>query len=99
MQFARWRFNYAVNFGNTNYGQQFQGTIGAGYPSAQFKGAPFMMVKSRPLKQIPRWHSHTLLMAEIRTIKWFGDYMGWSDQRRGNGLRRTDRRGHFIAER
>ena len=69
---ARWRFNYAVNFGNTNYGQIFQGTLGAGYPAAQFKGHTFMMVKSRPIKNVLDGTSHTLMMAEIRTIKWEG---------------------------
>src|SRR6476646_7709467 len=60
---CRWRANYAVNFGNTNYGQ----TIGVG--GIRFQGAPFMPKKSRALKFITDGTSHTLMMSEVRTIK------------------------------
>ncbi|HZZ28311.1 MAG TPA: DUF1559 domain-containing protein [Pirellulales bacterium] len=88
MLFARWRGNYAVNFGNTNYGQTNQAIIPATpslplIPAATFKGAPFgpsilrgkknqagqNLPGSRPLAKISDGTSHTLLMAEIRTIK------------------------------
>src|SRR5262249_33708196 len=45
MQWARWRANYAVNFGNTNYGQTNQAQIdanhnlGVGTYPQHFKGA------------------------------------------------------------
>jgi len=88
MQWARWRANYAVNFGNTNYGQDFVWGLGSlvspnpyvppasPLPSAQFQGAPFTFHKGRPLKSITDGTSHTLLMAEIRTIKDFGNTWG-----------------------
>lgn len=81
---ARWRANYAVNFGNTNYGQTNQAKIDATHPGlTKFKGAPFgpsilpgkknsvnqNLQGSRPLAKIPDGTSHTLLMAEVRTIK------------------------------
>jgi prepilin-type N-terminal cleavage/methylation domain-containing protein len=85
IQWARWRANYAVNFGNTNYAQTDIPTPFLAYtyspanpdvPSApampapgQFKGAPFGLVKSRNMKQITDGTSHTLMMAEVRTIK------------------------------
>ena len=37
---------------------------------AQFKGAPFSIKRSRSLKKITDGTSHTLMMGEIRTIKW-----------------------------
>jgi prepilin-type N-terminal cleavage/methylation domain-containing protein len=85
---ARWRANYAVNFGNSNYGQGYVYSLIASpsanpyvpsapfLPGTQFKGAPFMFRKSRSLRKIPDGVSHTLLMAEIRTIKDFGTTWG-----------------------
>jgi prepilin-type N-terminal cleavage/methylation domain-containing protein len=87
---CRWRANYAVNFGNTNYGQSAISTAFPADPGTppdvppapampapgQFKGAPFQLVKSRNLKQITDGTSHTLLMAEVRTIKDFGNTWG-----------------------
>ena len=89
-QWARWRGNYAVNFGNTNYGQSDITAPFLAYsynpgnpdvPSApampapgQFKGAPFGLGKSRNIKQITDGTSHTLLMSEVRTIK---ETVGW----------------------
>jgi prepilin-type N-terminal cleavage/methylation domain-containing protein len=77
-QWSRWRLNYVVNFGNTDYGQQgYQASIAAGHPAqARFNGAPFMFIKSRALKTIPDGTSHTLLMSETRTIKWSGNSWG-----------------------
>jgi prepilin-type N-terminal cleavage/methylation domain-containing protein/prepilin-type processing-associated H-X9-DG protein len=82
---ARWRGNYAVNFGNTNYGQTSQLSIDFrhGTGTAVFKGAPFgpsilpgkknslgaSLPGSRALAKIPDGTTHTLLMAEVRTIK------------------------------
>ncbi|HZZ26913.1 MAG TPA: DUF1559 domain-containing protein [Pirellulales bacterium] len=92
---ARWRGNYAINFGNTNYGQTTQTAIDTqhgtntatgtspGNSLTAFKGAPFgpsslsgkknginqNLPGSRSLGKIPDGTSHTLLMAEVRTIK------------------------------
>ena len=49
---ARWRGNYAANYGNTNYGQLNLPAIGT-YPPAKFLGAPFMPRKAVPLKTYP----------------------------------------------
>ena len=67
---CRWRTNYAINFGNTNYGQTF------GVGNIRFQGAPFMPRKSRALKFITDGTSHTLMMSEMRTIKDFGNSWG-----------------------
>ena len=81
--YARWRGNYAVNFGNTYYGQDkatsggSQPAIDATHPAqARWLGAPFMLRKSRALKQIPDGTSHTLMVAEIRSIKDYGTTWG-----------------------
>jgi prepilin-type N-terminal cleavage/methylation domain-containing protein len=79
---ARWRANYAVNMGNTNYGQTNQSAVQAttspysmpGYPKADFGGAPFALKikgknRSLAIKKISDGTSHTLLMSEVRTIK------------------------------
>ncbi len=58
---ARWRGNYVVNFGNTNYGQTSKG-------ATAFKGAPFSRHRSAELKDITDGLSQTLLMAECITI-------------------------------
>jgi prepilin-type N-terminal cleavage/methylation domain-containing protein/prepilin-type processing-associated H-X9-DG protein len=73
---ARWRANYAVNFGNTSYGQVTLPAIGS-YPPTKFFGAPFMLRKSRPLKNVRDGTSKTLLMGEIRTIKDFNNSTSW----------------------
>jgi prepilin-type N-terminal cleavage/methylation domain-containing protein len=83
-RWVRWRGNYSVNFGNTNYGQSAGTFSDATHPAQPvFKGAPFgpsirpskknaqniSLPGSRALKKIPDGTSHTLLMAEVRTIK------------------------------
>jgi prepilin-type N-terminal cleavage/methylation domain-containing protein len=103
---ARWRSNYAVNMGNTNYGQNLVlnassgkwgpggsgtqnqllastllGYSAPGYPKADFGGAPFALKlngknRSLPIKKITDGSSHTLLMAEIRTIKLVNGWGG-----------------------
>ena len=80
---ARWRANYAVNFGNTNYGQSSGSGLGIVDPEqtipprfVKFLGAPFMPRKSRPIKKIIDGTSHTLMMSEVRTIKWYGSTWG-----------------------
>jgi type II secretory pathway pseudopilin PulG len=83
---ARWRGNYAVNFGNTNYGQTYRiGIVKVGLfadapfpevPQAFFGGAPFGLKKSRAVKNISDGTSHTLLVGEVRTIKYYGDHWG-----------------------
>ena len=80
---ARWWANYAVNFGNTNYGQSSGSGLGIVDPEqaipprfVKFLGAPFMPRKSRPIKKIIDGTSHTLMMSEVRTIKWLGSTWG-----------------------
>lgn len=67
--------NYAVNFGNTNYGQQTQNNI-------KFKGAPFTAGRSIDFASISDGLSNTLLMAEIITTIGVTNasdmYGGWS---------------------
>lgn len=55
---ARWRMNYAVNWGNTNYGQ----TTKAG---VTFGGAPYSYRGSSNFRDITDGLSNTLMMAEI----------------------------------
>lgn len=50
--------NYAVNFGNTNYGQTTKNEV-------EFQGAPFTRGDSYKFKSITDGLSNTLLMAEI----------------------------------
>jgi prepilin-type N-terminal cleavage/methylation domain-containing protein/prepilin-type processing-associated H-X9-DG protein len=57
----RWRGNYVVNFGNTDYGQHTK----SGVP---FLGAPFSHQRSSTFNAIKDGLSHTLLMAEILTV-------------------------------
>jgi prepilin-type N-terminal cleavage/methylation domain-containing protein len=84
--YARWRGNYAVNFGNTYYGQNLapsgnnqgqQFALPGNHPAQlKFFGAPFGIRKSRPLKNIPDGTSNTLMVAEIIAIKDFGGTWG-----------------------
>jgi len=96
MNWARWRGNYAVNFGNANYGQfNFSATgqpttrsaVNAlpanspnpgdpAVPAVKFSSAPFGIRASSALKKVPDGTSHTLLMAEVRTIKETGAAWG-----------------------
>ena len=55
---ARWRGNYAVNFGNTDYGQQTKSGV-------TFKGAPFGQGKAAAFKDVTDGLSKTLLMSEM----------------------------------
>lgn len=73
--------NYAVNFGNTGYGQ---GTVG----TETFKGAPFSNNKTRKLglKDMSDGTSNTLMVGEVRQGRgsdlrgfiWWGDAAGFS---------------------
>jgi len=65
---ARLRGNYAVNWGNTNYGQ----TPKIGVP---FLGAPFSYRTGRPLASVRDGLSATLLMAEVIMTEDVGS--GW----------------------
>nr|WP_246106167.1 DUF1559 domain-containing protein [Rosistilla ulvae] len=56
-QFVRWRGNYIVNFGNTNYGQQTKGSV-------TFRGAPFRQGTNQQFRDILDGLSTTLLMSE-----------------------------------
>ena len=57
-QWHRVKGNYAVNFGNTNYGQTAKGGV-------VFRGAPFSYCRSSSFAGIKDGLSNTLLMAEI----------------------------------
>ncbi len=58
---ARWRGNYVVNFGNTNYGQTTKNKI-------PFLGAPFSHKRSKRLSDIKDGTSKTLMMSEYVTV-------------------------------
>jgi prepilin-type N-terminal cleavage/methylation domain-containing protein len=58
---ARWRGNYVVNFGNTNYGQTTKNKI-------QFMGAPFSHRRSSRFSNIKDGTTHTLMMSEYVTV-------------------------------
>jgi len=97
--YARWRGNYAVNFGNTYYGQTMhqpaaQTSIGGRPPQKGFLGAPFGWVKSRALKNIPDGTSNTLMVAEIMTVKetdgnWGGPLSDFTSALGGNSFEGT----------
>lgn len=55
---ARWRGNYVVNWGNTNYGQTASGAV-------NFGGAPFSYRGSSNFAGITDGSSNTLMMGEI----------------------------------
>jgi prepilin-type N-terminal cleavage/methylation domain-containing protein len=55
---ARIRGNYAVNFGNTNYGQTDRSGV-------SFGGAPFTYSRSTPISAIRDGTSNTLMMSEV----------------------------------
>jgi len=63
----RWRTNYVVNAGNTNYGQTTKAGI-------EFAGAPFTFRKGKPFAQIDDGLSNTLMISECITIgeEWSG---------------------------
>jgi prepilin-type N-terminal cleavage/methylation domain-containing protein len=58
---ARWRGNYVVNFGNTNYGQSTKDKV-------QFMGAPFSHHRSSRFTDIKDGTTHTLMMSEYVTV-------------------------------
>ncbi len=55
---SRWRGNYSVNFGNTNYGQSTKSGV-------TFGGAPFSFRRSAKFGEITDGLSTTLLMGEV----------------------------------
>ena len=57
-QHAHWRGNYAVNFGNTDYGQQTKSGV-------TFKGAPFGQGTAAAFKDVTDGLSKTLLVSEM----------------------------------
>ena len=57
---CRWRGNYAVNWGNTNYGQTAKGGV-------NFGGAPFSFRGSSNFSALTDGSSTTLMMAEVLT--------------------------------
>ncbi len=58
---GRWRGNYVVNFGNTNYGQTTKANV-------QFLGAPFGPHRSSRFGNMKDGTTHTLLMSEYVTV-------------------------------
>ena len=63
---ARVRANYAVNFGNTNYGQSTKNGV-------LFMGAPFSYHRSGTMADILDGTTNTLMMAEIVTVAEYQD--------------------------
>jgi type II secretory pathway pseudopilin PulG len=63
----RYRTNYVVNAGNTNYGQTTKAGI-------EFGGAPFGFRKGKPFAQIDDGLSNTMMISECITIgeEWSG---------------------------
>jgi len=57
-QFATWRGNYVVNFGNTDYRQATKSGV-------TFRGAPFRQAGSARFRDITDGTSNTLMMAEV----------------------------------
>ena len=68
-QWARLRGNYVVNWGNTNYAQTSKGGV-------KFLGAPFKPHHSLSIGKIRDGSSHTLLMSEIRALRYEGPLWG-----------------------
>jgi prepilin-type N-terminal cleavage/methylation domain-containing protein len=62
---ARVRGNYAVNFGNTNYGQTTKSGVA-------FGGAPFSYRKSSRTTKLTDGASNTLMMSEVVTVGEIG---------------------------
>lgn len=99
--YARWRGNYAANFGNSFYGgllsttKGSQSSIDAAHPGQpKFLGAPFSIRKSRPLKNIPDGTSNTLMVAEILALKetgaaWGGPLSDFTSGLGGNSFEGT----------
>ncbi len=67
--YSRVRGNYAVNWGNTNYGQGTKGGV-------EFGGAPFLPRSSCRLTDVIDGTSSTLMMGEILTINPWDGYGG-----------------------
>ncbi|UUO07733.1 DUF1559 domain-containing protein [Blastopirellula sp. J2-11] len=61
-QFVRWKGNYTVNFGNTNYGQQTK-------DSETFKGAPFTQGVYLRFRDLKDGLSGTMLMSESLAVE------------------------------
>ncbi|HLQ46718.1 MAG TPA: DUF1559 domain-containing protein, partial [Planctomycetaceae bacterium] len=66
---ARWRGNYVINFGNTTYGQ----TTKAG---VTFRGAPFSFRRSSNLTDIKDGTNSTLMLAEVIVVSDTGAAWG-----------------------
>jgi prepilin-type processing-associated H-X9-DG protein len=66
----RWKGNYAVNFGNTNYGQITRS-------GKKYLGAPFSFVKSASFDEITDGLSNTLMMAEVIAPGEVSDSSTW----------------------
>jgi prepilin-type N-terminal cleavage/methylation domain-containing protein/prepilin-type processing-associated H-X9-DG protein len=62
---SRIRCNYAVNFGNTNYGQQSNIADPFGGPNLNFRMAPFTMGYSFGIRDINDGTSNTMMWGEV----------------------------------
>ena len=82
----RWRYNYAVNWGNTNKSQQDYDIEG---PVFQFGGAPFTFGRGVKAKEITDGLSNTLMYSEVITPKdegWAGSIGDCTICRGGQGI-------------
>ncbi|HWL10392.1 MAG TPA: DUF1559 domain-containing protein [Planctomicrobium sp.] len=68
-EYARWYYNYAINFGNTDYAQETIGTV-------TFGGAPFSSRRGAKFSEIIDGTSNTLLVSEIITV--YNPGGGWA---------------------
>ena len=66
---GRWRGNFVVNWGTTNYGQTSKGGI-------NFAGAPFSYHRSARLREITDGVTYTLMMSECITVDDLGNQAG-----------------------
>jgi prepilin-type N-terminal cleavage/methylation domain-containing protein/prepilin-type processing-associated H-X9-DG protein len=83
---ARWRYSYAVNWGNTNKGQLDKDVGGVLY---LFGGAPFTFGKGIPIGKITDGTSKTLMYSEVipaKDAEWAGSIGDCTLCRGGQGF-------------
>lgn len=85
--YARWRYCYVVNWGNTSTGQQ--PTRGASPNDVKFAGAPFTFHRPVSIEEITDGTSSTLMMSEVIPAKgpdWEGSLGDCTLCRGGQGF-------------